>query len=103
MRLVSLNNLRFISLIEGISFLLLLFVGMPLKYGLGIKQVNKILGMGHGILTIIFCIVLGLIWAQQTLSTRWCLGVFIASLIPFGAFVAEKKLKDASQVTKLGV
>tara|TARA_A100001388_G_C28332363_1_gene295037 strand:- start:90 stop:389 length:300 start_codon:yes stop_codon:yes gene_type:complete len=91
---IDLKLLRILSLIEGISYLTILFIGMPLKYGWGIKEINFILGMTHGILTIIFCAVLGLIYIKKILSIQWCLGVFIASLIPFGAFFAEKKLKE---------
>ena len=96
MNVLNIKQLRLISLIEGISYLLLVFIGMPLKYGLGITEINKILGMGHGILTIIFCIVLSITWIQHTLSTRWCSFIFICSLIPFGAFYAEKKLHEKS-------
>lgn len=94
MTIITIKQLRIISFIEGVSYLFLLFIGMPLKYGLGIKEVNKVLGMGHGMLTIIFCMALAVVWITKTLSFRWCLGVFIASIIPFGAFVAEKKLKE---------
>ncbi len=58
MKKISIGQLRFVSLIEGISFLLLLFIGMPLKYGFGIKEVNMALGMIHGGLTMVFCLVL---------------------------------------------
>ncbi|MEK9727102.1 MAG: DUF3817 domain-containing protein [Candidatus Margulisiibacteriota bacterium] len=94
---INLNKLRLISLTEGISYLLILFIGMPLKYGMGITQLNFIFGLTHGILTIIFCIVLGIIWLKKILPMHWCIGVFIASIIPFGAFVAEKKLKEYPQ------
>lgn len=93
MNVLNIKQLRLISLIEGISYLLLLFIGMPLKYGVGIKEVNHILGMGHGILTIVFCIMLSVVWTQKTLSSRWCIVIFIASLIPFGAFFIERNLK----------
>ena len=66
---------------------------MPLKYGFGIKEVNQVLGMAHGLLTIVFCIALGVIWLQKKLSKQWCLAFFIASLIPFGAFVIEQRIK----------
>ena len=89
----TLQQLRFISLIEGVSYLLLLFVGMPLKYGFDIVSVNKVLGLGHGLLTIIFCMVLFFLWKEKKLTHRLTMFVFIASLIPFGAFVAELKLK----------
>ena len=90
---ITLQHLRWISLVEGVSYLLLLFIGMPLKYGLSILIVNKVLGMAHGILTIVFVLVLFQVWKQKDLNTIGSLGVFTASIIPFGAFVAEKKLK----------
>ena len=81
---------------EGISYILLLGIGMPLKYGLGIPSVNMGLGAAHGVLTVVFCLILAIIWTQKTLSSQWCVGVFILSIIPFGAFIAEKKLKQLS-------
>ena len=90
---VTINQFRIISLIEGASYLLLVFIGMPLKYGFAIREINQVLGMVHGILTIIFCIALGIIWLQKKLSKQWCLAFFVASLIPFGAFVIEHRIK----------
>jgi len=97
MRKVTIKQLRLISFIAGISYLLLLGIGMPLKYGFGIREVNMVLGMTHGVLTMIFCLVLSIIWTQKTLTTNGCIGVFIASLIPCGAFVAEKQLKRTQE------
>ena len=90
---ITIKQFRAISLIEGTSYLLLVFIGMPLKYGFGIKEVNQVLGMAHGVLTIVFCMALGVIWLQKKLSKQWCLAFFIASLIPFGAFVIEQRIK----------
>ena len=57
-------------------------------------MVNKILGMIHGVLTVVFVGVLMQVLRQKALSTQLSLGVFVASLIPFGAFVADRKLKQ---------
>ena len=92
-KLIEITHLRYISLIEGISYLLLLFIGMPLKYGFGVFFPNKVLGMIHGLLTIVFCIILFFIWKSKKLTTKWCIGVFVASMIPFAAFYVETKLK----------
>ena len=94
MQNINIQHLRWISLIEGISYLLLVGIGMPLKYGLDILVINKVLGMIHGILTIVFVLILGAAYAYKRVSVPLTLFVFIASLIPFGAFVAEKKLKQ---------
>ena len=95
----SLKQLRYISLIEGISYLFLLIIGMPLKYGLSILWVNKVLGMIHGILTIGFVVILFQTWQSKRLSFGHSTQVFLASLIPFGAFWAEHKLKKLDKKT----
>ena len=100
MNAITINKLRLVSFIEGISFIALLFVGMPLKYGFDILIVNKILGMTHGVLTMIFCAILFLVWKSKQLNSSWCLGVFFASLIPFGAFFAEIRLKRFQSTIK---
>ena len=97
---ITLYHLRIIALLEGISYLLLLFIGMPLKYGLDIMIVNQVLGMGHGILTLIFCSILFYLWRQQKINTTLSIGVFMASLIPLGAFVADSKLVKLSRTCR---
>ena len=89
---ITLSHLRIIALLEGISYLFLVFVGMPLKYGLDMLVPNKVLGIGHGILTVIFCFILVYLWQQRKINSTLSVFVFIASLIPFGAFVADFKL-----------
>lgn len=99
--MIKLQQLRWISLIEGLSYLMLLFIGMPLKYGMGIREVNYILGMGHGLLTVVFCMVLFMVWAQKKLSTCWCVFFFLASFVPFGAFFVEINVKKHLSSFKL--
>ncbi len=90
----DISRLRLISILEGISYLLLLSVAMPLKYVFGIAMAVKIVGMAHGFL----CIILILAIAKAQINYRWnariSLMVFIASLLPFGAFWMDHKLKD---------
>ena len=89
----TISRLRLISLIEGISYLLLISVGMPLKYMMQMPIPNKILGMGHGILTVLFVVILFQVWSKKKIATALAIQTFIASLIPFGAFYIELKLK----------
>jgi len=81
-----------INTIEGYSYLLLLFVAMPMKYMLGIAIATKIVGMAHGILFMAF--IYYLIIASQ--ETKWSLKestlFFIAALIPFGTFYTKSKI-----------
>lgn len=87
-----LGRLRLLSWVEGISYLLLFGLTMPLKYGLGMPQPNYVMGMLHGVLFIGYCGAL----LDAGLEHRWgfrkyALG-FVASLVPFGTFWAERKL-----------
>ncbi|RYF90609.1 MAG: DUF3817 domain-containing protein [Chitinophagaceae bacterium] len=89
------GRFRLISIIEGISYLLLLFVAMPLKYLAGLDEAVKYVGWAHGVLFVLFCAALLHVW----ISYRWSFGrtvmAFIASLLPFGTFVLEKNLEKA--------
>ncbi|MFD3000581.1 DUF3817 domain-containing protein [Pontibacter toksunensis] len=86
------SRLRTVGIYEGISYLLLLGIGMPLKYMFGIPEVVKYVGWAHGVLFILYMVAL----LQVTLVHRWSIlkvaaGV-IASLLPFGPFILDKKL-----------
>ena len=87
----ALGRLRIVAFIEGCSYLLLGFT-MILKYRYDMPEPNKVVGMVHGVLFIIYVLLL----IQVTYLYKWSfwkfsLG-FIASLIPFGTFYADKKL-----------
>ncbi|KAA0762363.1 hypothetical protein CN931_10575 [Bacillus sp. AFS054943] len=91
------GRLRAIGLIEGISFLLLLFVAMPLKYFAGFATAVKITGMAHGVLFILFIFALIQVTIVHRKSILWALGAFVSSVIPFGTFVLDAKLKNEQQ------
>ena len=85
------NVFRFISFLEGISYLLLLFIAVPIKYLLGDASCVKMLGMPHGILFIGY-IVLAIVIQKQMRWNLKTLGIIgIASVIPFGTFYVDKK------------
>jgi len=88
------NTLRYTAIAEGISYLALLFIAMPLKYGIGIDMAVKIIGMAHGILFILLCAVLAYTLWRSIISFPMCVLVFIASLFPFGAFWADQTLRE---------
>jgi integral membrane protein len=93
----SIGRLRTIGLIEGISFLILLGIAMPLKYFAGIPQAVTLAGWLHGLLFITFCI--AVTQAHQEANwTRWrTSAVLIAALLPFGPFVIDAGLKREDQ------
>lgn len=87
----SLSVLRLLALLEGISYLLLLFIAMPLKYYWDSPQPVKIIGMAHGVLFVMFCINLLIVHLKLKWKMGITIGAFISSLIPFGTFYADKK------------
>lgn len=89
----SIGRLRAIGLVEGVSFLLLLGVAMPLKYFAGMPQAVTIVGWLHGLLFIALCIALTQAH-QEAQWGAWRSGtVLVAALLPFGPFVIDKKLR----------
>lgn len=88
--------LRILGNIEGVSYLLLLGVAMPLKYFFDIPIAVKITGMAHGVLFIAYCILLLPCMLKFNWSLRFGTYLFLATLIPFGTFVSDRKLKDIS-------
>ena len=85
------GRFRIVAFWEGISYLLLLFVAMPLKYGLGIDLAVRVVGMAHGVLFIAYIATLALAWSR--LGTRRGLEAFALSLVPFGTFWLEMRLR----------
>jgi integral membrane protein len=82
---------KWISILEAISFLVLLFIAMPLKYIWDIPDYVRIIGMAHGILFVLYLI--GGYWMFEKLnwSVKTLLIVFLSSILPFGPFVVERK------------
>ena len=82
---------RFVAFLEGISYILLLFIALPIKYLLNDPTYVKLLGMPHGILFVVY-IILSVIGKN---NFKWSyLEFFIvsaASLIPFGTFYVDRK------------
>jgi len=88
------KNLRILGNIEGISYLVLLGVAMPLKYSFGFPEAVKIVGMAHGLLFIAYCLLLAVCMKKFTWKLSFGIYLFIATLIPFGTFVTDRKLRE---------
>ena len=89
-----LYRFRMIALVEGLSYLLLLFVSMPMKYYLGYATFSWYVGMAHGVLFVIYIVLALEIFIRRQINFWQFLRVFIASIIPFGTFFNEKMLKE---------
>jgi integral membrane protein len=88
----TLKRLRLIAILEGISFLALLFVAMPVKYLAGNPQPVQVIGMLHGWLFVLYSLLLALAHFQCQWKPGKTLLAFLLSFIPFGTFYAEKKM-----------
>ena len=88
----QLGRLRLLAFAEGVSFLVILFVTMPLKYFFEQPQPNKIFGMLHGLLFVLYVFWVIQIKVEQSWSMRKMLLALLASIVPFGTFWADVKL-----------
>jgi integral membrane protein len=79
---------------EGLSLLLLFGVAMPLKYVFDTPEWVKPVGMGHGALFVVYAIALWHTAAIEGWSWLRVAGGAVASLIPFGTFVFERRVSD---------
>jgi integral membrane protein len=89
----SMNKFRFIGILEGISYLVLLLIAMPLKYLADKPEAVKYVGWAHGLLFVSFGLNLLIVWKQYRWSFGKATGAFVASLLPFGTFILDKQLK----------
>ena len=86
-----LNSFRITAFLEGLSYILLLGIAVPVKYLAGDPSYVKLLGMPHGLLFVLY-IALAVLMAQNYKWTRKTLAiVLIAAIIPFGTFYIDNK------------
>lgn len=86
-----LKSFRITAILEGISYLLLFFVGMPLKYLLDHTQTNMAVGYAHGLLFILYVILAVAVCYDRAWGLKRFAILFVAALLPFGTFYAEIK------------
>ena len=82
---------RIVGLLEGISFLLLMSVGLYFKYVLNDPSYVKLLGMPHGLLFMLYLILAYLIKKEMNWSNKKLAIVFLAVIVPFGTFYVDIK------------
>lgn len=87
-----------VALIEGISYLLLLFIAMPLKYFWQMPGAVKYVGWAHGVLFVAYMTLLALCAIIYSWKLKRILGFFFASLLPFLPFIVEKQLRKEEGV-----
>lgn len=82
---------RALSLSEGVSFLLILFVTMPLKYFYNYPQPNRIIGMIHGVLFIGYIVMVFMLRPEKKWSIKDTVIIMLCAVIPFGTFWMDSK------------
>ncbi|MGZ8536618.1 MAG: DUF3817 domain-containing protein [Flavisolibacter sp.] len=89
----TLKWFRIIAITEGISFLVLLLIAMPLKYFADKPLAVKYVGWAHGILFVAFLILALQVKFILNKKFFWLIKAFIASILPLGTFVLESQMK----------
>ncbi|MDC1226643.1 DUF3817 domain-containing protein [Algibacter sp.] len=93
----SLNIFKIVALLEGVSYILLLFIATPIKYLLNDPQYVKLLGMPHGVLFVAYVALAFLFKKEFSWTSKEFLMVLLASILPFGTFYIDRKyLKPAN-------
>lgn len=90
----TLGRLRLVGLLEGVSFLVLLGIAMPLKYLLGMPLAVRVVGLAHGVLFVAFVILVFEAMGSLRWSFKQVALALLASLLPFGTLVLDRKLKQ---------
>lgn len=85
------NIFRIVALLEGISYILLLGIAVPIKYLADNPTYVKLLGMPHGLLFIAYIILAVMVGSKLKWPNKTLYAVLAASVIPFGTFVVNKK------------
>lgn len=85
------TRFRSIAIAEGWSFLILLFIAMPLKYLAGMPWAVKVVGWAHGVLFIAYWIMAVPLFTKLKWDLERIMGLGLASILPFGTFVMERK------------
>lgn len=93
----DIRNLRWVGIAEGVSFLVLLLIAMPVKYMLGVPEVVKVVGWAHGLLFILYLLAVVIAIKPMAWGPFGILGAVIASLLPGGTFILDRSLKKRQQ------
>lgn len=86
-----LRRFRTIAIAEGVSFLVLIFFAMPLKYFMDMPMAVKVVGWAHGLLFVGYWIAAVPLFTKLKWDPDRIVGLGAASILPFGTFVLERK------------
>jgi integral membrane protein len=96
----QIRRFRMTALAEGSSFLLLLFVAMPMKYLMGMPRVVTVVGAIHGILFLLYVAQLVKLRTTHQWDNTFAFYAFLAALLPFGPFIFDRHLCEKESATE---
>lgn len=95
------DRFRLVAIIEGISYLFLLFIAMPMKYYGGMSEIVTYTGWVHGVLFMLYIYTL----ISASMDGKWNFKrtslAFLASIIPFATFILERNLRTEEKASYL--
>lgn len=89
----ELGRFRVVSLLEGLSYVVLMGVAMPMKYLGGDTTAVPLFGRVHGGLFVLFCLALASAASAERWSRKQTATAMIAALVPLGAFWLEHRIR----------
>ena len=87
------KNFSAVALFEGISYIVLLGIAMPLKYFFDMPVAVKVVGWAHGGLFIAYILLLVLCWFKYQWQFKRVVFYFLAALLPVLPFFVERNLR----------
>lgn len=94
----AISRLRMAGIAEGISYLILLFIAMPIKYMVGNPEAVWYVGWVHGLLFMLFILALITVKINMEWNFKRTLVAFLAALLPFGTFILDKSLRKEEKL-----
>ena len=88
----TIGRLRLTGILEGLSFIILLVIAMPLKYIAGKPEMVSIVGMAHGVLFVLYVFLTVVARFQYDWTWKKMLLLWVASVVPLGTFYADYKM-----------
>ena len=85
------NTFRIIAFLEGVSYILLMTIGLYFKYQLGDPTYVKLLGMPHGVLFVSYIVLAFLLKESEKWNKTELFIVLVCSILPFGTFYIDNK------------
>ncbi len=93
------NLFKIVSFLEGVTYVLLLFIATPIKYVYNNPTYVKYLGMPHGLLFIGYIVLAYTLKNELKWKNKELINICLLSLIPFGTFFIGNYLSKAKDVS----